>query len=315
MTDILAVCHGGRLEPECSFLAWSIKKYVRGDYTFHIAIPEPSKHILPVKKQTLCILEKLGCQVFYFKNEFVEKRESLVKGDLTSNKLFALGKHFKGSHVVFLDSDTVFTREIEIHKLIKGHPLQAVVAKRNDSVKWAALFKYFFPEKCENKVPEFLNAGVLVFENKFLENILKEWESVFSQLSNKLLINKKLYPVFFRDQIALSLALQAKKIETGFLCPEYNYTKILLPNKKKMPVIMHYHHPAVICINFFLRRQFDEFAASCLPDNNNLPLAWKILASKGIIAKGILVVQYIYRVIISRIRKEICPYWFNRSVL
>lgn len=277
MVSFVIICHRGELEIMTSFLVWSLKRYCQGEYSIHIGVPEAGPHALPLQPEIADYFTSQGACIFSFSNKFIQAKKVIIEGDLISNKLYGLSNSFPGETVVFLDSDTVAIKHFEASCLTPERDLMVKPANRANVRQWREIYKMVeieYPDTTitttgDKKIlPPYFNSGVISFNRKILPPLRTKWEELHTILSRSDFLDKKLYPPFHRDQVALALAIQDSGIDVQLLHECYNcpvrYKKIRTLN----PVLLHYHNPYRLFYYPPLLKLFDLF-------NNEFPLPFK----------------------------------------
>jgi hypothetical protein len=296
MVAVVIVCHKGDLELKTAFLIHTIRKYLTGNFIIYVGIPDEGRHIMPPSLEFVAYCENSGVHIYHFSNIFLNNRECIRKGDLISNKLFALQHTFEEEYVMFLDSDTAFLREINTDELVRDTlALKVRPAGRANVNNWGLIYKSAhlpMPEKRvvtsvdRVKMPPYFNSGVIVFRKEVLNDFIKSWIHYFKWLSDSYEDLKFDFPLFHRDQISLSLAICSCEIEYSILDEALNYPvrgkKI---NKNSPPFIVHYHHAYSVYYERILNREFLGFIGLNPQFIDTAGILWKNLFAETIIKR------------------------------
>lgn len=302
MIDFVIICHPGELALKSLLLVWSLKKHANGNYKIHIALPSETSSATNNYKNTLASLEELGCQFFTFENKYLSQNKPLLQGDKTSNKIYAL-KAFKGQNTtVFLDSDILAISNFNVSELAQYLPIGLKTANRYHAINWKKLYAHFsisFPSTTvttridKKKTPPYYNSGVIVLAKNNYKAIIDAWELFFKNLSKASLEKHDDYPIFFRDQIALALALQKLEQKVCLLNEQFNSpvfsSKQLIKNKAHL---VHYHIPIEIAGNKLLFNSFAQFKNKYFWSIDMGGEKWASLLERGKIRMWIQVFYY-----------------------
>jgi hypothetical protein len=296
MLALVIVCHKGDLELKTAFLIHTIRKYLRGNYIIYVGIPDAGRHILQPSQEFITYCEHSGVHIYHFSNTFLNKREHIWKGDLISNKLFALQHTFEEEYVMFLDSDIALLREIETDALIiDALTLKLRPAGRANVSNWRLIYeaahlpmpgKRIVTSVDQVVMPPYFNSGVIVFRRAVLYKFIESWIYYFKWLTDSYSELKLNYPLFHRDQIALSLAICSCNLEYSILDEAFNYPvrgkKII---KGSPPFMVHYHHGYSVYHERLLYTEFSEFIGLNPLFIDNAGTLWKNLFVKGIVKR------------------------------
>ncbi len=270
MVAVVLVCHHGELELKASFLIYSIRKYLRGNYSVYVALPEENPFLAEPSPDFFRFIKKYNIEIFRFRNQYLDHVVVLKEGDLVSNKIYACLNNFKEEYLVFLDSDTVLIQELDIEELIKGTKnVRMKPANRNNIKYWEEIYKdamlqvpiqYVEASIDKTRMPPYFNSGVIIINNQIRSELVECWLKYYLRLSEGPRIRRIGYPVFNRDQVSLALAVVFRKFNYSLLDQAYNFPvrgkKI---SNKKLPYIVHYHNPFSIYFEKSLKKEFIEF--------------------------------------------------------
>lgn len=270
MIGLVFIAQQGELSLKAAFLLHTLKKYIAGSYHFYVAVPEEDDLFSDQNEWLIQFYRSEGANIITFNNTFLKGKKIRIPGDVVSNKIFALKYNFKEEQVLFLDSDIAAIRPLQIETLSRiSDKVSCKPANRNHNIDWEKLYSLFdldFPkEKVVTSVdrmliPPYFNSGVMLINSEIRNTLVSKWEKYFDLLSSKELISGKLFPVFHRDQVALSLALQSLGYKVDQLDEHYNFPlRARKIDKSDLPVLIHYHHPVSVYFNQWLYREFMEF--------------------------------------------------------
>lgn len=305
MLAVVTVCHKGDLELKTAFLIHTIRKYLRGDFIIYVGIPDEGKYILPPSQEFRTFCENSAVHMYNFRNSFLNNREENWKGDLISNKLFALQHNFAEEYVMFLDSDIAFLKEINADELVGDTlTLKLRPARRANVRNWKLIYAAVHLPMPDKRVvtsvdrvemPPYFNSGVIVFQRGVLNDFITSWIHYFIWLSDNYTNLKFEFPLFHRDQISLSLAICACKLEYSILDEAFNYPvrgkKI---RKNALPFLVHYHHAYSVYFEKLLKREFSDFIQLYPQFMDSAGILWKNLFAEGFIKqKSIALLEFI----------------------
>ena len=240
---ICFVCHGGnaKLEPKAILLAISLKLLIcQKDYIdFVVCVPSGYE---PPSKKCLETLIVLGFRI-------VEIQNPIGKHYAIGNKLAALGVETCAPCTLFLDTDVIITRQINIDTLL-SYGYAAKIADGLSYNTWDAvydLFKLSLPSGKFDKTTmsneltfPYYNAGMLLIPNG--KQFSSEWIRICQIIdSSPNVLNK--YP--WLDQIGLPIVENLLGVNFRRLGNEWNFPanwKISLSFQvDELPYIVHYH--------------------------------------------------------------------------
>jgi hypothetical protein len=305
MVAIVCVCHKGDLELKSAFLIHSVKKYAQGVYKLYVAIPNETLHSKIPGNVFLEFCEKNKVETFFFNNDFLSGKTALDEGDLLSNKVYLWQKDFIEDYIMFLDSDTILFRKVEIGTLIKDVKRIAVKAANKANVQqWKLIYSEVEMKMPDNQIlssvskepmPPYFNSGVIFFNHLYLEEITRKWKSYYQYFSNQELHRRIGYPFYHRDQIALALAINSKENDFMLLSDAYNYpVRRKRIRKKNIPIIAHYHHPFAVYFETKIRKEFKEFLKINPEFVSEMGEIWKNLFAMGFIKeKQVSTIEYL----------------------
>jgi hypothetical protein len=251
----------------------------------------------------------------------LDQRHELIKGDLTSNKIYALSGNFAEDRLVFLDSDISALQNFDLNSFFpKNHDLIIKPANRANINSWEKLYQMAgqnMPESYittgidKKRTPPYFNAGVIGLKNEIKNTFWLTWAKHFESLWDESIIRKLGIPAFHRDQIALSLTINELKIKYTLLPEEYNFPfrgkKI---KRRNLPKLVHYHHPYAIYSSGILKLEFKKFLKE-RPEFKKLILNysnWRQLFNSNILIANytglIETLRYKKYIINKRIRKK-----------
>lgn len=270
MQAIICVSHSGELELKTAFFLYSLKKHLIGDYKIYVCIPESTSHFSEPSAMSMNYYDKLNIELRYFKNPIIETRKSLLKGDLTSNKIYALSLSFTEDFIFFFDSDIVALQKFNLESVVSE--VQDIIIKpanRSNISSWEKIYSLVgqpVPDDTvltsvdRKRIPPYFNAGVIGLNNAVKDKFCQTWTKYFEQMWEENDIRKFGIPAFHRDQVALSLALNELNLQFNLLPGEYNYPlrgkKI---SKDNIPYLAHYHRPYMVYSSGILKHEFMQF--------------------------------------------------------
>jgi hypothetical protein len=292
MVAIALVCHNGDLEIKAAFLIYSLRKYLKGKYSIYVGIPEENRHISAPSPMFLSFCKSQNAITYVFENPYVAKKETLVDGDVVSNKIFACQHNFEEKYVVFLDTDTVLLREFDVKDLVDGSAmLKLKPANRANIRQWQEIYdtakikipiQRVFSGIDKVEMPPYFNSGVIVMNSKIIKKLTTYWQKYFLWLSEEKASKELRFPLFHRDQIALALAIADIKIEFELLRENFNFPvrgkKI---RDKVIPYIVHYHNPYSIYFEKNIKKEFREFICQYPELINTATSLWKALFNES----------------------------------
>jgi hypothetical protein len=269
-TAFVCISHSGDIELKTAFLVYTLKKYVRGDYTINVALPEKSPHHGEPSEESMRYYYQQGIKLYSFQNSVLGNRNELMKGDFNSNKIYALNTHFKEEFILFLDSDTAVLKTFDPNTLAKmNQGLLIKPANRSNISGWKRIYKLagqtYPSEKIVTsidkvEIPPYFNAGVIGLNRQIREEFYSVWIKYFNMMREEEDVEKFKIKPFHRDQISLSLAIHDLKLKYSILPEEYNYPLRGKKFKKnEIPIIVHYHRPYTIYSTGLLRKEFNHF--------------------------------------------------------
>jgi len=305
MVAIVMVCHKGDLELKTAFLIHTLRKYLKGNFRIYLGIPDEGRYTMPPSFEFLAYCKCFNIHIYNFNNPFLESKEQLLKGDLISNKIYALIHPFEEETVLFLDSDIALLKDIDIAKIVGDTLTLALKPAGHAHVRnWELMYKAAnlpMPVKKvlasvgQAEMPPYFNSGVMVFRKDFLGKFMETWVHYFLWLSD---MDGKLsteFPLFHRDQISLSLAICACDADYSILDELYNFPirgkKI---HKKSPPCLVHYHNTYSVYFEKLLEKEFLEFIKLHPFIMDSAGPLWKSLFEGSIIKrKSAVFIEYV----------------------
>jgi hypothetical protein len=294
MLAFCCVSHQGELEIKTAFLIYTLKKQLKDDFRLYVCIPESNQYLSGPSDLSLKFYNDFNTKLCTFRNPLLERRHELIKGDLISNKIYALSVNFAEDRIVFLDSDIAALNNFDFNSFFpRNHDLIIKPANRANINSWEKIYKMFgqsMPESYitteidKKRTPPYFNAGVIGIKNEIKNTFWLIWAKYFEHLWDESIIRKLAIPPFHRDQIALSLAINEMKIKYSLIPEEYNFPfRGKKFNRENLPKLVHYHRPYAIFSSGILKEEFKEFI-KVRPEFNKLILKysnWKNLSGSN----------------------------------
>ncbi|RPJ78446.1 MAG: hypothetical protein EHM20_03880 [Alphaproteobacteria bacterium] len=270
MVAIVCVCHKGEIELKTAFLLHTLKKYLTVPHKIYVAIPENTKHFMPPSALLFQLFEKYNAQPVFFNNSLLGLRNTIIAGDYTSNKIYALEHPFQENDIVFLDSDIAMLRTSAFKDFFQSATKISVKpANRANVISWGKIYAAARQQLPKTQIltsldkvllPPYFNSGVIRISSSIRHPFQKAWHEYMAWLWDTKVQQQLRVPPFHRDQVALSLTINKLKLEVTSLAEEYNFPlrgrKI---NPMQLPILVHYHHPFSICSNKELKNEFIQF--------------------------------------------------------
>lgn len=244
---IIFVLQNGYLEAQSLILAKSIRKVYGELVDVYACIPSYLNQKLIPSENTISKLKELHIQILYFQNELSESSTDQRRGNLAANKIFAI-RQFNLSDILFLDTDIICNKPIDFTFLstpcIKIHYEDIDICQITD---WERLYKQNDIEYPVlsivlpldlRKSPPYFNSGVIYVPGSLNQLLTNEWIVIFKNLSKDNVYASS----FFRDQIALSLAIEKLKFNVDVLSENWNFPfNIRKPKNINDIYFIHYH--------------------------------------------------------------------------
>ncbi|MBN1597449.1 MAG: hypothetical protein JW894_04100 [Bacteroidales bacterium] len=268
MTAIVVVSHGGEIEIKSAFLVYTLIDQLRGSYKIYIGVPAEEYNLPELSDISRSFYKENNIGFFRFKNPVLEIKNNYSRGELVSNKIYAMMHNFSEENIVFLDSDIAALMSFETDQLVpESKDLKLKPANRANVTDWQNIYKKAgqeYPSESvitgidKKQLPPYFNSGVIGLKNKTRQDFIEMWAYYFSWLSS---INELNYPTFHRDQVALSLAVNKLGNEFELLDEKYNFPVRgkKLSGKEALPAMAHYHKPYTLYHYKVLRRLFNSF--------------------------------------------------------
>lgn len=261
-TEIVFICQPGELEIKSLLLAFSLRQYHQN--IAHVFIPE--RLLRGINKQSIRLFGNLRIEVKCFSNPYLGSLKRMLPGDPMSNKFYALQQLETNRAVLFLDSDTLLLKELPD---FTGKPdLAMKPADAAPGVNWQGLFaqrglvlpaeRVFTTITLESVVP-YYNSGVLWIRPGLHQALTRQWEEEFVFLSQASQLKNKLFDVFHRDQLALSLVLAKRPYQVQALGEEMNFPVRRRARLDDAARIAHYHDLQTLRSNPTLNTLFYKF--------------------------------------------------------
>lgn len=305
MINFVLICHKGELEYQALFLVWSIKQHLEGNYTIHVAIPKDDS--LAPCTQSISTFSELACKIYYFNNTYIDKTHNELPGDKCSNKIFALKALNTEGTVIFLDSDILALQNFDSSIFETFTSIGIKPVNRIQNIQWEKLYSYFHLETPKSTVTTcidkkntypYFNSGVIIIPQNLYHPIINAWEKIYLEISQKQLLEKNYFEVFFRDQVAFALAIQQQNIEYELLDEKYNFPirGKKLP-AKNLPYFIHYHRSVSIASYKKLRQLHQEYINEHIWTKKLMPKDWGFFFKTNIITRN-------YRILIEKLKYE-----------
>lgn len=300
---IVFICQKGELEIKSALLVYSILENVSGNYEIIACIPSNNKNEHAPSQELLDILRQNSIKIVTFENKYIELRNVIQSSDWISNKIYSLF-NIEGDRILFMDSDIFCLRSFSIHVFDSIQSLGLKEANRSNNINWPEIYKIAdveFPKnriKClldKKLVPPYFNSGVILIDKAIKKLLLNNWQKYYRLLSDYKLIEKKYYDEFFRDQIALALAINKYKIPFTLISEKYNFPIRGLPiDFSDSPYLLHFHSPYTLYFNKPLREMLldylnTKYGLLQLVNNNRL---WHSLFIGRFFQKKIVLFEY-----------------------
>ena len=270
MIAFVCVCHRGEMELKTAFLLHTLKKYLLVPHKIYVAIPQNIPHFTPPTELMYQFFKKNGVKLIYFMNPLLILRDTVIKGDYTSNKVFALSYPFEEDVIVFLDSDIALLRASDFQVFFQPESdIIVKTANRANVNSWEKIYRAAdqqFPSSQiitsldKTRLSPYFNSGVIGISQVIRSKFQSAWHEYMAWLWDPEISQRLEIPLFHRDQVALSLAINKLNLKVSLLPEEYNFPlrgRKIDPNH--IPVMVHYHHPYSICSNDQLQKEFIQF--------------------------------------------------------
>ncbi|WP_147391952.1 glycosyltransferase family protein [Paracoccus onubensis] len=289
------------LEWQALLLGATIRNYVKGEYNLYFCIEDTQ---LPqLAQSTRNFIRQLGGTIRTISNRGVFNPEYKI-----GNKVIASTLEYPEDRIVFLDSDTIFVRSVDISELCRGEiavqevffPLWTRNVGQNGV--WDQLYgRYSIDQDRLKRLRDrsghtfpYFNAGLVSFDKK--TGFAQEWLRISREIDADSTITQK-RP--WLDQIALSLAAMRVSDDTALVKNTIN----IRPRRRRAHDIVLAHYTNLVFLrssglaraaDFAVRRvlkcrSFEHFLYQVLkganeagrtPDNKNYPFA-KVMGERN----------------------------------
>lgn len=272
--SIVFVCQRGEIEVKSLLLAFSLRNAFGDSPEIFAVVPESDGYNFSPGNKSLELLETLNVTIKTIPNNYLMLYQRNLTGNLVSNKIHALKSEVSGEFLLLLDSDILCLNPEEWKYTFNDADLIAKQANRCEITQWERIYQLADltvpPEKyhctVDNRLaPLYLNSGVLLMKSAIKNVLFENWLDYFNLLSQPENLKKHLFDPFFRDQVALSLAIRKAGLRVILADEKLNYPmRVRILKSYQQPLFAHYHdvptvmsHPITRSIVYDFINRFD----------------------------------------------------------
>ena len=246
------IAHQGQIEIESAILACSLIKYLDGKYVILALIPRIKNKILRPSRELLDLFNELKIQTKVINNNYIKFWQQKNLLNFISNKIFTFSTDINTDWLIFLDSDMICIKDINIEPFgessiaLKPVDLQA-------QILWRKLYKLCgvpYPKNTTvstvdqvKNIPYF-NSGFIACKQEKVKILYSTWLDIYQFLRKGNVIRKGLFTEFYADQVSLSIALEKTGLSYHVLDEAYNFPLHLKNDAVASNIsFVHYHKP------------------------------------------------------------------------
>lgn len=237
------VCQQGALEAKAVLLAASLRRYLSVEHDLVAALPTPRQQYGTPSKAALTSFEQLSVRTTPIINR--------ISPDYPiGNKIDCLAIETDCPHLIFVDSDVMLLRPIDLSPL-SGTRLAAVPASRTQIGKdhWEQFYLEFNlpipPTSMHTLISKeltlpYFNSGFLVVESKIAASLANAWADCALKLRRRSDLPERIRNRFL-DQVSLPIAAARLGIDILPLGPEWNFPSWSMKiGDTALPAFFHY---------------------------------------------------------------------------
>jgi hypothetical protein len=247
---VFCIIQPGELEVLAGLLLCSLRHHLKGHSEISVFIPGTQRTIKELTGDTLDLLKKLDIPLLPFRNDYLEKADTFKEGDQFSNKYFPLARFTNGDYILFLDSDMLLLRDLDLSNEINGADFLAKPVCRMNENRWEQLYALFSLDIPKHRIrgtvdgvegPPYFNGGLFAIRGKLAGKLFETWLDTFETINRSPIMEDN---PFNREQAALSISVSRLGITYLPLTERHNFpARSKQVGKFDDPYFLHYHDP------------------------------------------------------------------------